>query len=153
MRLWGMPHHYEIAGLGLRLRLRRDGFFSTPSSCAVASGRKERKQKFSITQLSVEEALQSWTLKAQKSSSEQKESKQYFSPQTLHFKFPNEFSVNENSLFLSFFPPIQRIPKGGRENSKVCTHGHFAVKLHMPNMHERRHFEVILTKHWNPFLK
>jgi len=54
-----MPHHNEIVGLGLRLRLRREIFFSTPSCCAVASGRKERKQKFSIIRLNVEEALKS----------------------------------------------------------------------------------------------
>lgn len=42
----------------------------------------------------MEKALKPWTLKAQKSSSEQKESKEYFFAQTLAFKFPDEFSVN-----------------------------------------------------------
>lgn len=153
MRLWGMPHHCKRAGLGLRLRLGREEFISIPSCYTTASRRQERKQKFSITHLNVEEALKSWILKAQKSSSEQKESKQYFFAQTLDFKFPDEFSVNWNSLFLSFFIPMQRIPKAGREGSKVCTHWHFAVRLHTQNMHEKRHLEVILTKHWNPFLK
>lgn len=52
-----------------------------------------------------------------------------------------------------FLLPIQRIPKGGRESSKVCTHWHFAVKLHTQNMHEKKHLEVILTQHSNLFSK
>lgn len=61
------------------------------------------------------------------------------------------------SFFFFFFPffnlPLQRIPKGGREISKVCTHWHFAVKLHTQNMHEKLHLDMILIQHSNLFLK
>lgn len=78
------------------------------------------------------------------------QSKQYLFAQTLDFKFSDELSVNFN--FFSLFP-LQRIVKGGREISKVCTHWHFAVKLHTQNMHEKLHLDVILTQHSNLFLK
>lgn len=145
---------HSIAGLGLSLSPRKEGFFATPSCCTVPSGRKEKKSE--IFNYSIEMCKKLWNpepWKLRNQAVNKKNPNSISLPKLLILSFLMSPLWSKIRYFLFFFLPIQTIPKGGRESSKVCTHWHFTVKLHTQNMHEKRHLEVILTKHWNPFLK